>query len=353
MAKISLCMIVKNEEKVLSRCLDSVSDVFDEIIIIDTGSSDGTTEIAKRYTQNVYRFAWCDDFSLARNYAIKKATCEYICWLDADDVMPNTTKQFIIDNKSNFSADVYMLKYDVAFSENKATFSYYRERIIKNCSKCKFCGCVHECITPFGKVAYLDYSIEHRKLEVKSSDRNYKIYKKTLKKRNLSARELYYYSRELFDHKKYKQCLTYLKKFINTKQGWVENVIDAYYLMSLCYLKIGNKTKQFECLCKTFEFDKPRANICCNLGDYFLSENKYEIASYWYNQALNCENILKKGGFVQSFYYNYYPYLQLCICSYNLQDIKMANYYNEKAGEIKNSEAVKNNRKFFKKLIKK
>ena len=65
MITISLCMIVKNEEKVLSRCLDSVKEIVDEIIIIDTGSTDKTKEIAKKYTNKVLDFKWINDFSLS------------------------------------------------------------------------------------------------------------------------------------------------------------------------------------------------------------------------------------------------------------------------------------------------
>ena len=67
MATVSLCMIVKNEEKVLSRCLDSVKDAVDEIIIVDTGSEDNTKNIASQYTDKIYDFKWVYDFSAARN----------------------------------------------------------------------------------------------------------------------------------------------------------------------------------------------------------------------------------------------------------------------------------------------
>ena len=66
---ISLCMIVRNEEESLERCLESARNVADEIIIVDTGSTDGTIDIAKRYTQKVYEFPWIDDFAAARNFA--------------------------------------------------------------------------------------------------------------------------------------------------------------------------------------------------------------------------------------------------------------------------------------------
>ena len=80
-------MIVKNEEKVLKRCLNCVKDIVDEIIIVDTGSTDKTKEIARKYTDKVLDFKWVNDFSKARNYSFSKATKDYILWLDADDVI--------------------------------------------------------------------------------------------------------------------------------------------------------------------------------------------------------------------------------------------------------------------------
>ena len=80
-------MIVKNEEDVLARCLQSLQPVVDEIIIVDTGSSDKTKEIAAQYTQHVYDFLWIDDFSKARNFAFSKATQQYCMWVDADDII--------------------------------------------------------------------------------------------------------------------------------------------------------------------------------------------------------------------------------------------------------------------------
>ena len=73
---ISLCMIVKDEEQTISTCLESVKSVVDEIIIVDTGSTDGTKEIVKKYDAKVYDFQWIEDFSAARNFAFSKATKE-------------------------------------------------------------------------------------------------------------------------------------------------------------------------------------------------------------------------------------------------------------------------------------
>ena len=87
MISLTLCMIVKNEEAVLERILNPVSEIVDEILIADTGSSDRTKEIAGQYTSQVFDFPWCDDFSAARNFLVEKVRTDYWMWLDADDVM--------------------------------------------------------------------------------------------------------------------------------------------------------------------------------------------------------------------------------------------------------------------------
>jgi len=82
---LSACMIVKNEEKFLTQCLESIKDVMDEIIIVDTGSTDRTVEIARQYTDKVYFHPWNNDFSEARNVSLSYATCDWILQIDADE----------------------------------------------------------------------------------------------------------------------------------------------------------------------------------------------------------------------------------------------------------------------------
>jgi len=83
--KISLCMIVRDEEGNLAGCLLPVKDVFDEIVVVDTGSQDRTTEIARRLGAKVHQFPWEDDFAQARNVSLQYATGDWIFWMDADD----------------------------------------------------------------------------------------------------------------------------------------------------------------------------------------------------------------------------------------------------------------------------
>ena len=95
MITISLCMIVKNEEEVIGRCLASVSGLVDEINIVDTGSNDRTKEIVKKYTDRIFDFQWMDDFAAARNFSFQQATKDYVLWIDADDIFtPEDQEKF-------------------------------------------------------------------------------------------------------------------------------------------------------------------------------------------------------------------------------------------------------------------
>jgi hypothetical protein len=84
-ARISLTMIVKNEAATLGRCLASVRDLVDEIIVVDTGSSDNTKDIARQYDAGIFDLPWPDSFAAARNESIRHASGQWLLWLDADE----------------------------------------------------------------------------------------------------------------------------------------------------------------------------------------------------------------------------------------------------------------------------
>ena len=202
MPTISLCMIVKNEEMNLAHCLDSVADLVEEIIIVDTGSKDRTVEIASHYTTKVYSHPWKDDFSDARNYSFSKAAMDYCMWMDADDILEEREKDKFLKLKQSLTPDIdmVMMKYHTAFDEaGKPSFSYFRERWIRNCGLYRWIGAVHEVIPPKGRILYSDLGICHKKTGPGSPDRNLKIYQKLLAEgKRLEPRQQYYYGRELY-----------------------------------------------------------------------------------------------------------------------------------------------------------
>lgn len=148
MSNISLSMIVKNEERYLAQCLDSVKGVVDEIIIVDTGSTDKTKEIASRYNAKVFDFNWTNDFSAARNFALEKSSGEWILYLDADEELDKNSIKEIkkITREKNNKAYYCLIK--SLDKESGRDNSIMYPRLFQNDSRLKFAGKVHEQIIP-------------------------------------------------------------------------------------------------------------------------------------------------------------------------------------------------------------
>ena len=143
--KISACYIVKNEEETLSRSIESLESQVDEIIVVDTGSTDSTIEIAKSYGAKVIETSWQDDFSTPRNLAIDNATGDWIIFIDADEyfVKPNKVRN-AIDKLSNTEA-IFMLRIDIDEDNGgKEINRDYYLRAFRNVDYLRYKGLIHE-----------------------------------------------------------------------------------------------------------------------------------------------------------------------------------------------------------------
>jgi len=350
MPTISLCMIVKNEEKTLQRCLDSVKDIVDEIVIIDTGSIDNTKNIAIKYTDKIYDFNWINDFSAARNYSYDKATMDYVLWLDADDViLPADRAKFIeLINSLDPSVDIVMMKYNAAFDEQgNAALSYLRERLSKRAGKFRWQEPVHEYLPVEGNILISDICITHLREHPPLPGRNLAIYEDIISQgKELTPRGLFYYARELKDNGKYDAAIEYFNKFLNSGQGWVEDNINACYELAKCYKEKADYKKSLTTMLKSFEYDIPRAEACCQIGYYFKTIESYEQALFWFDLATKLPK--NSWGFIQEDYWGFIPCIELCVCYYKLGKIEEAIKYNNKAAEYKpNYPAVIYNKQFF------
>lgn len=359
MAKISLCMIVRDEEEVLERCLESIADCVDEIVIVDTGSVDRTKEIAQRFTDKIYDFQWVDDFSAARNFAFSKGNGEYLMWMDADDVFPKKEKRKLLDLKEDLDehpCHMVMMLYDAGFDEEgKAVFSYYRERLMRRSEQAKWVGCVHEVIPPFGNVRYAEIHFEHRKEKVEYSDRNLRIYEKMLEKgQKFDPREWFYYGRELYYHGRYEKGAEVFRNFLADDEGWLENKLEANRFLSYCLSAMGKEEEAFDVLLQGLRLAPPTGEHCCDIGAYFYGKEQWEQAIFWYENALRAERRTEQGAFVQEDCYGFLPCIQLCVCYDRLGDLQRANMYNEMAGVFQpQDKAVLQNQAYFREILQK
>lgn len=341
MFTISVCMIVKNEEKVLARCLECVKAFADEIIVVDTGSTDRTKEIAKDFTDKIFEFEWCDDFSKARNFAFSLASCDYQMWLDADDFITKENVEKIKELKeSDKNADIFMCKYIFG------TLSYYRERIVKRSQHFVWKGFVHEVIVPSGKIEYLDIEIEHRKIEKYDPGRNLRLYQKALKNgAKFSAREQYYYSRELFYNSKYIKAIESFKKFLRMPNNYSADVVGAYIMISDCQMAIQEFDQAITTLYDCIKYFPPNAEICCKIAYAYLSKNDEKPAIFWFKCAMQTEK--QTEGFVQEDFCELIPCIELSRLLYT-SDYPSAKKFHERAKEISpNNSIIQYNSKFF------
>lgn len=350
MATISLCMIVRNEEKVLARCLDSVRGIADEICITDTGSTDKTREIAQKYG-TVQVFPWCDDFSAARNFSFAQARMDYTLWLDADDVLLPSDRQKLLALKAELdgTADVVMLPYHTGFDEQgRPTFFCYRERLLKTSAHFRWQGAVHECIAPRGNIRYGDAAVTHRKPPCAYSDRNLKIYENLLAKgEKLDARGSYYYARELLAHKRYAQAVEAFEAFLAMPDGWTENKIDACLGLSQALTALGEREQAKRALTRSFALEVPRSAVCCALAALEYADNRARQAVFWYETAIRAASTAPHG-FIDVNACAYAPALGLCACWDKLGDPKQACAWNERAALVRpQSAAVAHNRWYF------
>lgn len=358
MSSISLVMIVKNEERVLGRCLDSICDLVDEIVIVDTGSEDQTVEIAGKYTKHIYSYEWTNDFAAARNFAFQKAGKEYTMWLDADDIIfPEDREKFLhIKESLSHKPDSVLMPYVLGRNPyGQITSSLKRNRLVKTSRGFQWKGAVHEYLEVHGTIIEVDICITHLSVKSKKTDRNLKIYEQLeQQQKQLSPRDLYYFGNECFEHGLLEKCLKLYREFLDTNAGWQEDCIAAIDRAAEALLQLGRTEEAEELLFESFKYDIPRANISCKLGYIYFSKSLYHQAIYWYKAAAECdlERVKETGALVNYAYYTWLPHIQLCVCYDKIGKKELAYCHNEMARFYNpTNNLVLQNKQYFEKII--
>ena len=310
--KLSVTLIVRNEQANLARLLPQLGFA-DEIVVVDTGSEDETESVALSHGAKLFRFAWKDDFSAARNYALKKASGDYVMWLDADDFLPPKTQKLLMGwKKSNPTADFYYARYRM---DGSFPFWFWRERVVRNCKQCRFRGFIHEAIVPFGQVAYLDCEVVHRPA-CSHQRRNLLIYRNAAAKgKRLSARDKYYFARTLVDNGLYAEAVPLLKKFVCSCRAGAYDKREAYKLLAAHALSEGDSRAALSFLARSVRLLPPDGEVCCLFGAVYFGAGNWQLASEWYRLAYSSRS---QGGFVNEYYNGFLPCVQLSVCLYRL-----------------------------------
>jgi len=303
--KLSICMMVKDEEQNLDRCLQGLkailaaSDV--ELIIVDTGSTDATVEIAKHYTKNIYFHPWNNDFSTMRNQTIAYAKGEWILILDADEVLTDAVALFsLLKSPKVTQANTIQLKMrDFVKSSDPNVFVYYTSyRVFKNDGKFRYDGAVHNQPVFKGPILNVPIIIDHYGYQFDNKDLLEKKFKRTseilireldkdpnniyyrfqlansyyihedlrealeqirigyrlLSKKPLQQRDQHAYvyaeyGRESFANREFQECVTVCLEGIDIRADY----IDLYFYASVSYQALGREREAYDYALKYLE----------------------------------------------------------------------------------------------------
>ena len=296
---ISLCMIVKNEEKVLRRCLDSIRDLMDEMIIVDTGSTDRTKEIAAEYTDKVYDFAWTGDFSEARNFSFSKAKCDYIYAADADEVLDEENREKFRILKETLVSEVEIVQMYYGNQLSHGTVYNYdkelRPKLFKRLRSFCWIEPVHETIRLLPVVFDSDIEITHLP-ENNHAGRDMEIFAgMTDKGQLLSKRLANMYAKELLisgTEKELKKAEDYFTRIADGEETEPDQMKEAVCVVVRAARMRGDFLKMYRYAMKDVASEGV-SEVCYELGEYYFAQREYQEAAIWfYNAAYETQSIL-------------------------------------------------------------
>ncbi len=330
---ISLCMITRNEEKYLEQCLNSVKDVADEIIIVDTGSTDRTKEIARKFGAKIFDFKWADDFSAARNESLKHASKDWVLVLDADESLDEEGKKAIKELVNDKDNDAFLLlqkNYSNEASiagfvneenvkDGKTYAGWYGSfivRLFRNKKGYRFEGTVHELVEPSieakkGKVAAANIPIHHygnadpaiarkkrqyylelckKKAEQKKDASSYfelgvlhkennnaddaiASFKKAIGINPRHSSALYELGVICEQQKDYDEAIKYYTESLRIKES-----SEAFQSLGVCYLKKGMLKEAYRNLVKSMLLNPNKYTIYNNIGAVLEKLGKFDSA---------------------------------------------------------------------------
>ncbi|MGC7846480.1 glycosyltransferase [Desulforudis sp. 1088] len=294
---IALVMIVRDEEAHLERCLNSVKDQVDEIVIVDTGSRDRTLELARHYTQKLYTYQWTGNFSTARNYAIERASSEWILSLDADEELDVAAGELRTLVQNNNGCEAFFLP---LFSQADETGSCFSRslvlRLFRNLPDYRFSGRIHEqiMIERPGVVGITDAPvIWHRPVAAKERNqkraRNLNLLLQAVEADPANSFLQYYLGLEWLGLQKPAQALECFQRTCRELDD--SNVLfrAPAVLYRVHCLKVLGQLDEALCICLEESSRYPSYSDLFFEGGVLLElKGEYAVAIRWFKEALNC-----------------------------------------------------------------
>ena len=292
MITISVCMIVKNEEAQLAACLDSLKPIADEIIIVDTGSSDRTKEIAARYTDRIYDFPWIDDFAAARNFAFSKAAKEYIYTADADEVIDENNIRLFRRVKELLPPETEIVQmYYLNLMEENTAYNSKRElrpKLFRRLRTFEWINPVHETVRLDPVIYNSDIEIMHL-AKGSHAKRDFATFQKALRRGMRLDKVLHsMYAKELFiagDRDDLAEAVPFFEQSLSDPSRTEDEHREARCVLARAY-RTGGDTAGFFRLCLRDVIAVPCSEMCGEIGHFFYDSGSYAEALCWLNDAI-------------------------------------------------------------------
>lgn len=291
MITISTCMIVKNEERVLARCLDCVKSFSDEIIIIDTGSTDRTKEIAAAYTDKLYDFEWCNDFAAARNFSFSKATMDYIYIADADEIIDEENQRKILDLKKVLLPEIEIVQmYYTNQLEFGTTYNYdkeYRPKLARRLREFYWQDPLHETLRTAPIIYDSEIAIIHKPHE-KHCARDFANLQALIRDgHKLSTSLTIMYAKELFISGSDTDFLNAEDYFLTISMDVLpeELLAPVQCVLTKCAVIRQDVRALLAPALKNLSTGDGASEVCTCLGQYYENCTDYLEAVLWYYNA--------------------------------------------------------------------
>lgn len=297
---VSLCMIVKNEEPDLAACLESVGDLASEIIIVDTGSTDGTVEIARKFGAQVKHFTWINDFAAARNESIKDATGEWIFWMDADDRLTpdqlNRLKQALVSGQ----ADVYQCRVaSPAATWNGVNATGLHFRLFRNHIGLWFQYPLHEdlklsaaqrAVTVANTniiISHTGYNVSQEALQAKAR-RNLAIIDQCLADDPHNGRWQHHRAISLSMLGEYQEAVRMYEKVIAqppSNLSWEVDLYQAHISLVAAYINLNQLPAAQQALSRALSLFPQQRHLAIVAGMFYLDQDQPELALAEFERA--------------------------------------------------------------------
>lgn len=288
---LAVCMIVKNEQAVLARCLKSIKGLYQQLCIVDTGSSDNTIDIAKQYTDDLEVFTDCNDeqgriidFAMARNQALQLAKSDWVLQIDADEVLTSGAEQ-ILTHIKNSSID------RVAIAIKNGQQHSLSGRLFRREKARKYQSIIHEYLS-FDGVMINDDSIVLDNLSDKTnketaSERNIRLCQLQLAQDAEDSRTWYYLGREYYHLNQHLKAIDCYQKAEQFKRFTFASYQLAYS-KAICLFLSKQIPQAIEAIERAIELDDRYAESYCLLADIHFTVSNHRVAQHYYQLALQC-----------------------------------------------------------------